>query len=152
MNGLSKPVNRATSLRNFIKMLLHAQGLLNPPFQAQDICLLSKLNMVTTLDQLFANFLSKGFLLLNASLVWSDDKPVSYHARHWYPFNAFILQSLAKTNIECFLLFGKIAQKFDFLPREKVLIAEHPYVLSFIENPDVLRFFKPLNLLRAHNE
>lgn len=149
--GLSKSVNRATSLRNFLKMLLHAEGVLASPFQAQAIASLEKSHYIQTLDQLFEELLHQGFLLLNASLVWSCDQPVSYHAKHWYAFNRYILDKLGQGSIQKFLLFGKIAQKFNFLPPEKILCAEHPYVLSFIENQDVLTFFQPFHFLRASN-
>jgi uracil-DNA glycosylase len=48
-----------------------------------------------------------------------------------------------------FLLFGKVAQQFKTLPPERCLVAEHPYVLSFIENTQVLDFFRPLSLIRT---
>jgi uracil-DNA glycosylase len=147
--GLSKEVNRATSLRNFLKMLLHAEGCLHHSFTPNDIQCVDKAHMVQTLDQLFLQFLQRGFLLLNASLIWSKDKPMRYHAKHWKPFNQHILNELAGESDVFFLLFGRIAQQFDFLPRHRCLIAEHPYVLSFIQNPEVVKFFKPLHLLRV---
>jgi uracil-DNA glycosylase len=146
--GLSVSVNRATSLRNFIKMLLHADGKLAKPFSAEDIQTLNKQDSIQTLDDLFKKLINNGFLLLNASLIWSSEKPVRYHAKHWKPFIDFIVNQLRDRNVH-FLLFGKIAQQFKQLPIEKCLIAEHPYVLSFIENQDVLNFFKPFYLLRA---
>lgn len=148
-NGLTTTVNRATSLRNFIKMLLHANGNLNHPFAAQDIAGLDKSDKVKTLAQLFDGMLQQGFLLLNASLIWSEDKPVRYHAKQWYPFINVILQKLLASPDVYFLLFGKVAQQFKSLPQERCLVAEHPYVLSFIDNTKVLDFFRPLNLLRA---
>lgn len=147
--GLSKMVNRATSLRNFLKMLLHAEGVLRPPFQAQAIARIDKSNFIQSLDQLFSRFLHQGFLLLNASLIWSAEHPVAYHAKHWYAFNRHILENLAQDPNIKFLIFGKVAQKFNFLPPEQVLSAEHPYNLSFIENQDVLSFFQPFHFLRA---
>lgn len=148
--GLSKPVNRATSLRNIMKMLLHAQGLLQAPFTPDAIAHIAKQDMPKTLDDLFRNMLAQGFLLLNASLTWSNDKPVSWHAKNWYPFIHCILEDLLQYQaLIQILLFGKIAEKFKDLPQEHCIIAEHPYVLSFIENPKVLNFFRELNLLRV---
>lgn len=146
--GLSKPINRATSLRNIMKMLLHAEGVLHPPFRAEDIAALNKALYVQTLSDLFRQLLNKGFILLNASLVWSSDKPVTWHAKHWRPFMQVIFQEFQTQDIK-FLLFGKIAQQFAMLPPDKCLVAEHPYVLSFIENNDVLDFFRPFHLLRV---
>lgn len=148
-SGLSKEVNRATSLRNFIKMLLRAEGLLLNSYTQNDIQNMSKINLVETLDALFLNLIDRGFLLLNASLIWSKDKPMRYHAKHWQPFVESILRDLMYEQRLRFLLFGKVAQKFKFLPSEQCIIAEHPYVLSFIENPEIINFFKPLHLLRV---
>lgn len=150
--GLTTAVNRATSLRNFIKMLLNAEGLLSKPFTAQDIVSIDKSDKVSALDELFGGMLQQGFLLLNASLIWSEDKPVRYHAKQWYPFINQILHKLLEKPDVKFLLFGKIAQQFKSLPSERCLVAEHPYVLSFIENAEVLDFFRPLSLLRVNHE
>lgn len=146
-NGLSKAVNRATSLRNIMKMLLHAEGVLQSPFSAQDIAVLDKRRYIKLLSELFNRLMQHGVILLNASLVWSSDKPVAWHAKHWRPFMQTIMLELQNQNVK-YLLFGKIAQQFKALPRDKCLVAEHPYVLSFIENTEVLDFFRPFHLLR----
>ena len=148
-SGLSTAVNRATSLRNFIKMLLYAGGYLSNDFSQPAIARLDKAEWVQTADELFQNLLTKGFLLLNASLVLSDAK-VQYDARAWQPFMTSLLEQLyqIKPSLKL-LLFGKIATKIDDLCSvgfEK-LVAEHPYNISFITNPDVVTFFEPLNLL-----
>ncbi len=151
--GLSKAVNRATSLRNFIKMLLHAKGDLQKPFLAKDIAALPKKHLIQTLDELFEKMINQGFLLLNASLTWSKDRTVIWHAKQWRPFIEVILKDLIETKVDIeILLFGKIAQKFKYLPEQNCIIAEHPYVLTFIENQSMLEYFKPLNLLSASNE
>jgi uracil-DNA glycosylase len=147
-NGLSKSVNRATSLRNFMKMLLNAEGVLKSPFSSSDIAMLDKIHYIPTLSALFERLMDKGFILLNASLAWSEDKPMRWHAKHWYPFMHVLLGELSRHEVK-FLLFGKIAQQFKELPSDKCLVAEHPYVLSFIENSQVLDFFQPFHLLRA---
>lgn len=148
--GLSKAVNRATSLRNMLKMLLHARGELVDDFSQGAIAALDKSAYVQTLQQLFNNMLNQGFLLLNASLVLSD-KRVGYDAKHWQPFMQHILFELTEIKPSLkLLLFGKIAQQVELASRFDCLIAEHPYNISFITNPDVLEFFKPLDLLSAH--
>jgi len=51
------------------------------------------------------------------------------------------------------ILFGRVAETINSLPGAqefKRFYAEHPYNLSFITNPQVLDFFRPLNLLRKH--
>lgn len=77
MTGMSKPVNRATSLRNMIKMLLIGENLLQPNATSQEhIAALDKSTLVQTNDEFFQNFLHHGFLLLNATLVLKKNNPV----------------------------------------------------------------------------
>lgn len=149
--GLSKEVNRATSLRNWIKMMLIARGDLQNDCSQPAIAALDKTEYWQTADQFFSSLVKKGFLLLNASLVYSEDK-VRFHARHWQPFMHSLFSQLAGYNQTLpFILFGRIAEEVpeaNFFP---CLIAEHPYNLSFITNPKVLAFFKPLDLLNRHD-
>lgn len=147
--GLSKEVNRATSLRNLIKMLLYAQGSLTTDFSQPAIAKLNKSAFVQTAEQLFKALIQKGFLLLNATLVYKVNE-VNYDARKWQPFIQSILKQLAVYNPSLqLILFGRIAKlipEVNFFPG---LVAEHPYNISFITNPEVVNFFKPLDLL--HN-
>jgi len=151
--GLNKKVNRATSLRNIIKMLLIAEGLLDPQHTRQeDIARLQKSHLVQTNAAFFTNFLSHGFLLLNASLVLQATPP-QYDARAWYPFINQLLDCLLENRPNTtFILLGRIASALDqFIrhhPQIKILSAEHPYNLSFITNHEVIKFFQPLHLLR----
>jgi uracil-DNA glycosylase len=145
--GLSKAVNRATSLRNFIKMLLVARGSLTTDTSQQAIALTDKSGLVNTAQQFFEGMMQKGVLLLNASLVYTEGE-VPYHARHWMPFMRSLLEQLAsiKPTVQLILL-GKIAGR---LPPNNLavgLIAEHPYNISFITRSHVIEFFKPLDLL-----
>lgn len=136
---LSKSVNRATSLRNFIKMLLSVSDPDSPK--------------TVTLSQLFQNLMKNGFLLLNASLVFDDKDTVKDHAKQWYPFMMNVLTRIyeKKPSVEL-LLFGKIAHLLNpyilqHHPNLKTLVAEHPYNLSFIKNPVVLNYFQQFNLI-----
>lgn len=149
--GLSSPVNRATSLRNLMKMLLLARGDLQQDFSQDAIMRLDKHLYIQTGADLFHNFLDRGFLLLNASLVYRADE-VNFHARHWLPFMDSILCQLAVLTPEVqLILLGKIAKNIPNTTLKPKLVAEHPYNLSFITNPDVVEFFKPLNLLAHHD-
>ncbi len=146
--GLSTPVNRATSLRNWIKMMLVARGDLSINNTSQEcIALLDKSPLVKTAEQLFLGMMNKGILLLNACLVYSEGK-VPYHARQWRPFMQSLLSQLAiiKPDIELILL-GKIAETISHDQLSIGLRAEHPYNVSFISNPNVIEFFKPLDLM-----
>lgn len=150
--GLSKTVNRATSLRNILKMLLIAEGLLDPKHTTQpDIARIDKQGLVQTGAELFMNFIKHGILLLNATPVLQPTAPFK-DARMWHPFTKELLACTVNENPKVqLILFGKIANTIDELfphPQVKRIYAEHPYNLSFIHNPKVLAFFKPLHLLR----
>jgi len=152
--GLSKTVNRATSLRNLIKMLLVAEGLLHPSHTGQpDIAKVDKSALVQTNTALFQHFLKKGFLLLNASLVLQDAS-VQKDAKSWQPFIQSVLDFLYHARPNAMLiLFGNIAHAIDPLirhPSIKRLYSEHPYNISFIQNDKIINFFKPLHLLRSN--
>lgn len=149
--GLSKEVNRATSLRNWIKMFLHARGDLTADFSQEAIARLDKSQYVQTANALFSSFLSHGFLLLNATLVYTEGK-VNFHARYWRSFLHSLFEQLAlkKPSVKL-ILFGRVAKLVPEANRFSCVKAEHPYNISFITNPDVLAFFKPLDLL-AHHE
>lgn len=149
--GLSKEVNRATSLRNIIKMLLVAENFLEPDNTNQGkIAELNKKGLIETNSELFSSFINHGFLLLNASLVLQDT-PVHKDAAAWHPFIKHILDYLFKQSPSVeLLLFGNIAHTIDKLVDHfeiKRFYAEHPYNLSFIQNSAVIQFFKPLHLL-----
>lgn len=155
-NGLSKAVNRATSLRNFVKMLLLADGRLRADDTSQArIAECEKNATVQSLEELFDNLHQHGFLLLNASLVLSK-RPVRQEAKFWQPFLETILIELAQRNPNVTLvLFGKIAEavnKFPVAARFPQLCVEHPYNISFITQPTVIEFFKPFDLLAASGD
>lgn len=151
--GLSKRVNRATSMRNIMKMLLIAEGLLDKKQTNQEaIANISKTSLVHTNDEFFQNLLNHGFLLLNATLVLQEDGSPSKDAKAWHPFMKGLLACLLekRPNTEL-ILFGRIANTIDTLLPHKDLnkiYAEHPYNHTFITNQAVLDFFKPLHLLR----
>lgn len=150
-SGFSKELNRATSLRNFIKMLLFARGDLTKDFSQNAIAALDKTVYVHTISDVFHILLNKGFLLLNSSLIYSFGK-VPYHADKWRPFIDVVLQNIIKFNSDVhIILLGKISKKFENIDANNLLIAEHPYNISFITNPDVNAFFKPLDLLNMRN-
>lgn len=150
--GLSKEVNRATSLRNMVKMLLVAEGLLPATQTTQDaIAQLDKSQLVQTNAEFFGQFLQHGFLLLNTTSVLQIGQAPKYDARAWQPFVQFVLEQLIeqRPNVQL-LFFGAIAQNLSFSclkSHKNQLHAEHPYNISFIQNPQILGFFRPLHLL-----
>lgn len=152
IDGLSKKVNRATSLRNIFKMLLVADGKLDPAHCGkEDIAKINKQHYVQTSEAFFGNLLKRGFLLLNATPVLQADSAPQKDARAWSPFIAEILAFLLKKRPGVtFILFGRIANTIDeFIAEHQVtkLYAEHPYNHTFIANNEVIQFFKPLQLL-----
>lgn len=149
--GLAKPVNRATSLRNFVKMLLVAEGSLTPNNTTQPaIANCDKTKFIQTNTELFEGLINRGFLLLNATLVLGIEK-VQTNAKHWRPFiNSILVDILSKQPDITLILFGKIAEMIDKLkklPNTPRLYAEHPYNVTFINNKKVLDFFRPFDLL-----
>lgn len=145
--GFSKPVNKATSLRNWMKMLLVARGDLGVDTSQLQISRIDKSKLVQTAEQFFTGMMDKGILLLNASLVYSPGK-VPFHARHWKPFIQQLFKAIVHKNPNVqFILFGKFAAGISLDTSAIALACEHPYNVSFIKNPRVLEFFKPLDLL-----
>lgn len=162
--GLSKQVNRATSLRNFIKMLLVADGQLQPEHTAGEaiaqVALRARASgspLVQTLADLQHNLLAHGFLLLNAALVYRPEVAPAKDARGWLPFLEVVLAALAARaaarhlSPPTLVLWGKIAERLqplsviDAFPQ---VLSEHPYNLSFIQNAHMQALFVPLHLLR----
>lgn len=148
--GLAIAVNRATSLRNWIKMLLVARGDLAIPNTGQNaIATLNKLPYVLTAEALFNNFLRAGFLLLNASLVFRSDTLIKVDINMWLTFIDTLLQQLQGTGVTLILL-GNAANIISTLTSAqsyRQFSAEHPYNLSFVSNLQVQHFFRPFDLL-----
>lgn len=156
--GLSKPVNRATSLRNFMKMLLVADGQLQPEATGgaalAPVALAARGNgAIQRLSQLQDNLAAEGFLLLNAALVFRKHVKPAIDARAWLPFLQTVLAVLAgREQPPTLVLWGKIAEQLRGLPetaRFPQAVAEHPYNLSFIGHAGMQALFGPMTLLRA---
>ncbi|WP_456452171.1 uracil-DNA glycosylase family protein [Hydrogenimonas sp.] len=148
--GLSKAVNRATSLRNFVKMALVADGLLSPEdLSQQAIAALDKSALIATINELRQNFERNGVLLLNTALVFEDKKASPRHARAWRPFVRTLLSRLDE-GVEL-ILFGSIAKSVEKIPeaaRFRSHRLEHPYNHTFVTNPKAHELFGPMRLLR----
>jgi uracil-DNA glycosylase len=159
-SGLSTPVNRATSLRNFMKMLLVADGQLDPNDTSgaalAPVAARARANgSIQTLAELQENLTRNGFLLLNAALVFRPHVAPVIEARAWLPFLQTVLAALAEAGNGPgvkLVLWGKIAQQLGKLAEgaalEKV-VSEHPYNLSFITHAGMRELFGPMQLLRA---
>jgi uracil-DNA glycosylase len=159
--GLSKPVNKATSLRNFMKMLLVADGQLQLDSTAGDAMAAVSAQArsgagshILTLADMQHKLTGQGFLLLNASLVFRSHVAPAKDAKAWLPFFETVMAGLAAQAaiVPTMVLWGKIAELLSKLPVMKdfpQINAEHPYNLSFIGNQDMHQLFRPMQLLKA---
>lgn len=163
-SGLSKKVNRATSLRNFMKMLLVADGKLSAAQtngEAMHAIAIETQSghsdMIETLAALQDNLHRHGFLLLNATLVYRQNVPPVRESRAWRPFLQAVLRAFeahARQHgkpLPKLVLWGKIAERLADMPeaaRFPQVISEHPYNLSFIANPAMQALFGPMRLLQ----
>lgn len=149
--GFSKKVNRATSLRNFLKMLLVAGGHLDEKDCSKEaIAKIDKSKFITDIMQLKKNFEKNGVLLLNTSLIFTDKKSTTKHVKSFLPFMNELLKNLQNREIELIML-GNISQvirkKIPCSNNFKTFEAMHPYNVQFIKDLSVRNFFKPMNLL-----
>jgi uracil-DNA glycosylase len=158
--GLSKPVNRATSLRNLVKTALLAEGHLQKDDDGKisqaAIAALDKQGLVQTLGELFDNLHAAGFLLLNATPVLHPERKPAIEAGYWQAFLERLLAAIADDAREplTLLLWGKIAQRVEAMSASaayRKLVCEHPYNVSFIDNPEMQQLFARLAVLRTRN-
>lgn len=158
--GLSKAVNRATSLRNFLKMLLVARGdLCAENTGAEALASIAALareaqsNTIQSLGELQENLLSHGFLLLNASLVFRAEVSPARDAAAWVVLLEQVFSALVKASEQreiSLILWGKVADQLMKIPSVAQLrtqSSEHPYNLSFIQNKTMQKLFGPLKLM-----
>jgi len=127
-NGLSKEVNRATSLRNFIKMALVSEDKLSIEDTSKEaVAKIDKSEYINTILELKDNFEKSGVLLLNTALLFEDKSRSNYHIKMWKPFIKHLLDNIDK-NITL-ILFGNPAKKIkkEFKPKQNSIELEHPY-------------------------
>ena len=155
--GLSKAVNRATSLRNIVKTALVAEGYLRKDADGKitqhAIAALDKRGLAQTLAGLFANLERAGFLMLNATPVLHPGRKPAQEARYWQDFLERLLTLIAANSEQriTLLLWGKIAKLVEDMPASEnydKLVCEHPYNISFIDNPEMLRLFAGVRVLQ----
>lgn len=156
--GLSKAVNKATSLRNIMKAALLAEGLVLPDSDGKitqaAIAALNKQHLIQTIDEFFSALQHRGLLLLNATPVLHKQRKPAIEARYWTAFNNRLLQQIQaqKSNLPTLILWGKIAQQINAIPASAQfpeICSEHPYNISFINNPLIQNLFSDLELLHS---
>lgn len=155
--GLSKAVNRATSLRNIVKTALFAEGHLRRDSEGkisqQAIAAIDRRGLVETLGELFENLQRAGFLMLNATPVLHPLRKPVQEARYWQAFLERLLELIARQAPAevTLLLWGKIAKLVEAMPASsnyRKLVCEHPYNISFIDNPEMQGLFAELAVLQ----
>lgn len=155
--GLSKAVNRATSLRNIVKTALLAEGLLQRDADGKitqhAIAAVDKRQLIQSLPELFDNLENAGFLMLNATPVLHPERKPAVEARYWQDFLQQLLALIALHSSQpiSLLLWGKIAGLVEAIPASKSykkIACEHPYNISFIDNPEMLKLFAGLRVLQ----
>jgi uracil-DNA glycosylase len=155
--GLSKAVNRATSLRNIVKTALLAEGHLHRDSDGKisqpAIAAVDRRGLVETLGELFDNLQRAGFLMLNATPVLHPRRKPAQEARYWQAFLERLLELIASQAPAqvTLLLWGKIAKLVEAMPASsnyRKLVCEHPYNISFIDNPEIQELFAGLSILR----
>ncbi len=150
VSGLSKEVNRATSLRNFMKMALVASERLTSDDTSQEaITKLDKTQLIDSIEDLRINFEKNGVLLLNTALIFTDKKSTKKHVKAWKPFVQTLLNAL-EDDAPKLILFGthaKDLKKQFSLDKFETIELEHPYNHTFVSNPKALELFGPMHLL-----
>jgi uracil-DNA glycosylase len=152
-NGFSKQVNRATSLRNFMKMLLLCEGKLTCEDLSQEaIAKIDKSSFINSIYDLRDNFEKNGVLLLNTALIFTCKEESKYHVKEFQPFMQRLLSKLADKEIQL-ILFGSMAKDIHKSLSEALdfqcVKTLHPYNIGFINDTSVQEFFKPMHLLRG---
>ena len=86
-NGLSKAVNKATSLRNIMKTALLAEGLVEPDQEGKisqsNIANLDKSPLAPTASALFERWQQQGFLLMNTTPVLHASRKPAQDAKFY---------------------------------------------------------------------
>jgi len=149
-NGLSKEVNKATSLRNFMKMLLICEGKLDVNDTSKEtIAKLDRSEYIQSMNEFKDNFETNGVLLLNTALIFTSKEDSKKHVKLWKPFVISFLRQIKEENIKL-ILFGSLAKdidKMDVSEDFEKFYCEHPYNVSFILNKNVQKLFGQMKLL-----
>ena len=90
--------------------------------------------------------------MLNATPVLHLERKPSKEAKYWHGFLVCLLERLATSlgQTVTLVLWGKIAELIEPLEvadRYHKLVCEHPYNLSFIQNPAMQSLFREIRIL-----
>jgi len=106
-----------------------------------------------TLAELFQNLERTGFLMLNATPVLHPERKPVNEARYWLQFLERLLALIVQNSSHriTLLLWGKVAKLVEAMPASadyQKLVCEHPYNISFIDNPEMLQLLAELQVLQ----
>jgi len=149
-NGLSKEVNQATSLRNFIKMLLYTEGYLKDDLSQKSIASIDKNGLAKSIEDIRVNLERNGILLLNTALIFTNKKDSKKHIKKWQNFIETILLHLKNRKDIELILFGNAAKdilKYDNAKEFRHHKFLHPYNVDFIQDKNVHKLFKSMRLI-----
>lgn len=139
--ALSKTVNRATSLRNWMKAWFVAMGRLDAAdTAAAAIRRMDKRGLIRRLDALFMRGQQQGWIWLNAGLSLDPMQPKTAQITPWNPLVTAVLKAVSDRGGQIVLL-GRFSHRF--APEVNApLITEHPYNVSFIHNAAMRSFLR----------
>ncbi len=151
--GLDSWINRATSLRNFVKMALVADGRLDSNDTSQQaIAALDKHDMIDSMDALRHNFERSGVLLLNTALLFTSKDDSKKHIKAWQGFVEMLLRGMA-VYAPTLILFGTHARAIEKLSATDGMMKialEHPYNHTFVTNQTAHDLFGSMELFKKH--
>ncbi len=138
---LGTEVNKATSLRNWLKAWFAAIGRLDEHATGRDaIRRMDKSGLIEDLSELFFRGQERGWLWLNAGLSLHTGQGKRRQINQWLPLIEAVLRDASKQGATVVLL-GKFAQRLAECVGDPV-VAEHPYNESFIRNGDMRKFLR----------
>ena len=151
-SGFSKQVNRATSLRNFLKMQMINEGLLSENDTSQEaISKVKKESLINSIFELKDGFEKEGIVLLNRAPIFTSKKDSSFHVKKFTPFMEVLLKRVSNHSLDL-ILFGKMANSIiSLIPKESnftLICTPHPYNVGFIKDESAREYFKNKKLIR----
>ena len=151
-SGLSKEVNKATSLRNLFKTALVAENIISPDKTTKPY--LKNINtecFVNSMEELRVNLNNNGVALLNSCLSLRQGKVQRTDVNIWGNIiDKFLLDLFYQNKNITLVLWGNISKRIkdmDSFKYYQYIESEHPYNKSFIESKKMQSFLKEIKFL-----
>ncbi len=130
---------RGNCLHNIFKALVIARGW-SQYGQSLDEMRAAYAHLIMSPNQLFASWMERGVLLLNAALTFSSIREKSQHHAFWQPFLHRVLRRLSAQYDPWFVVWGKKALRRvqqAGISEERLIVAGHPtYFHQFCDADD----------------